>query len=428
MSNNSLYPYLNDIYSSQPSAPSVSEYNPEFNKEEMQHCFFCKKLINEDDALIKPICNHQYHLHCGMYWISTNGQNCPTCTIPKLLSSVNNESHGFSIPESGTYFRPISKNDQVEEDEQIDEGIPIDHGDNPEVTKGLEMMFGKQGKQLKSQGFVTNSRKSVSTKFNPDEHGHKEIKFTMGQRIFFHGLKLAMSSKRMLVDIEFIKEKELQMKDLIAIGISINQMYSLIGARTWDELIELGIEKEHINQFGLQKLINMYRITYNNIKDIGVDIKFLSNEIKPESIVLSGLDLNFESLIENGMDIDDIITFNYPVKEWKDFLGMRKEHLLKLDNNIHSIKGILKDFSWKFCDVIHEFGLNEKEIENLDIKPRIKKVKEPVKRRTDPIVKKPEYRVIKQKMEAATPKKTTQKKKPEIKPEVYTSRLFISNQ
>ena len=88
----------------------------------------------------------------------------------------------------------------------------------------------------------------------------------------------------------------------------------------------------------------------------------------------------------------------------------------------------MKDFSWKFCDVIHEFGLNEKEIENLDIKPRIKKVKEPVKRRTDPIVKKPEYRVIKQKMEAATPKKTTQKKKPEIKPEVYTSRLFISNQ
>lgn len=424
MSNNLLYPYLNDIYASQPSAPSVSEYNPEFNKEGMQYCFFCKRLVDEDDALIKQICNHQYHLDCGMYWISTNGQKCPNCTIPKFLASINNGQSDFSIPESGTYFMPISNNNQVEEEEQIDEGIPIDHGNNPEVTRNLEMRFGKQGKR-----FVTNSREDISKKSDQDEYSRKEIKFTMGQRIFFYGMKLAMSNnEKPVIDIDFINEKGLFMKDLITIGISVNQLYSLIGARTWDELIELGIEKEHIDKLGLQKLMNMYGIRYDHMKQIGIDVKFLSTEIKPESIILSGLGLDFESLIDNGMDIDDIINFEYPVKEWKDFLGMRKEHLFKLDNNVDAIRGILKDLSWKFCDVRSEFGLNEKEIERLKIKPRIKKVKEPIKQRTNPIVKKTENKTFVQKMEVVSTKKTTQKKRPEIRPEVYTSRLFIPNQ
>ncbi len=293
----SPYPYLT------PTAPSSNE-----------ECPMCGNSIHIDNeaVVVVPSCQHKYHANCGVDYVTNDpGDQCPICT--KKKRSV-----------------PVSRNtvEELLEDEDEDEGIPIDHGNDAEVTRRLERQFGKQGLQDDDPEDVCDAI------YWKGIYGNKSLNILQKNKLL-KDIKNPVKINKAVIDKDTLLDNDIMMEDFREIGVNILDIYFSMGIKNWDELVEFGMEKDDLlfkkgKFMPLDVLIDLYFVTYDNLSE---DLDFnMGNMIEMGMTAkeMKRLELDFNRVLELGLDKVAMIEFDIPLKEWIATLGMRAHHLKQL--------------------------------------------------------------------------------------------------
>lgn len=289
-------------------------------------CVFCKNQVESNRTPIALIpCGHVYHIDCGREWVFKPHQQCPECAT----SDVSGPS---------------------------DDGIPIDHGDNPEVTKRLEEKYGSQGKDhfmIKVESMtrtLTFSQKS------------KLMKKTINP------LKI----RKEIINMTYLRENEITIDNLLEAGLDLLDMYHAIGIKTWAELTELGVQMSHFenkngHRMPLYLASKLYNLKYEDLRNKPLDMKLsdiISMKLCPKELSMLGIEI--AELFEMGLQKSHITDFKvrcgFTLANWIE-LGFRKKHLSKLKLSVIDFQ-LAK---WNPFEVYQKFELNEYEARELNI-------------------------------------------------------------
>lgn len=171
------------------------------------------------------------------------------------------------------------------------------------------------------------------------------------------------------IDSSFIKRNGITIDTLLEAEITLEEIHSVIGIKTWSELVkDLKLTRNHLKKkrsISPAALITLYSMTYDMMsQDLGVNLEYLS-ECRYNSAQLSAIGLTIESMINNyGLNKLSFIKFGLSIEDWKARLYLRKRHLKQL--NLYG-----RDFDsmgWKSFTVISSFNLSPEETRSMGIR------------------------------------------------------------
>ncbi len=269
-------------------------------------CFFCGRPVDETKtmpiALIQT-CGHVYHVACGRDFLDReDGKECPRCVnkmgpIAAIAEEVGQEANydDHELKERLAYNLGLQ---DVNEEEHDEEYYKEEYG-----TKSLSLV--QKGKLLKG----TKNR----------------LKNTFGSKIDFNTLL----------------DNDRTMEDLLGADLNLLDMYFSLEITEWSELMELGMHKRYLSSkkgdfMPLEQLIDLYFVNYDVLRDsLGWSI---SDSIRTNftAYEMKRLGMDFEAMLKNGLEKNQMRRFGYKVSEWI-VLGMEKRHLLDLRINATDI-------------------------------------------------------------------------------------------
>lgn len=329
----SLYPKSEDLLYNIPGerSPFASLYKQETKIDINANCKFCGgKIVNFQETVIVPKCGHPYHIRCGMDWFSQHPHNCLTCPDEVIRANlVPTLPRGYY-----TERQDISNNQVPVRPKDI---IPVRKQALRPVTEPVQIQ------QQRTPDVI-------------EPTGGKGLTWT--QRCGILGTTAMMKKGKENIDVYTLTEKGITVSKLIDLGIDLTTMWTELGIKKWDDLLSLSLQIEDIPNLGLQKLSSMFSLDYHVMKaGLRLNINSLIDILQPDPLALVQLSLNFADLIEEGMTIDMMRIMNFSVFEWKEFLGMTKEHLDLIGFN----RDVMKILGWNTLEVCQCFSFDDDE-------------------------------------------------------------------
>ena len=336
-SNGSIYPVQQNFSEN----TNINSNNDNFQPKN-KSCPLCQKNIdynsgsNSQAIIYVPNCQHIYHAKCGESFISNNiGSQCPTCKNRNL------------------------KNFYEDQDDE-EEGIPIDHGDNPDLTKFLQRKYGKKQSTISEE-------EEYDEQYWRKQYGSRSLNVLQKSKIL-RNIKNPLKFPKE-IDMTILRENQTNMEDILKCGANILDIYFSMNVTQWQELVELQIDKNDLAARGgkfmqLDTLIDLYSINYNNlIDDLQMDLNDMV-EMQMSSKELERLELDFNQLINLGLTKNQLIDFHFSIQDCVNDLKMKTSHLFELGIKSSPDFMVMK---WDCNIAIRQMNMNAKDIEGLGI-------------------------------------------------------------
>lgn len=342
----------------QPSAPplaalnylvkngSMEGYQQNSRTKQRKLCQICTEDVKESTKpFTKMQCGHFYHLECGTNsgCIDPRGGRCKKCD-PDAEDEKKEE-------------------EEPERIEAEDEGIPIDHGDNSGVTRSLEERFGRQGIQEK---FEKDESDLYWEEVNEAEMEQK-YSLSLLQKSNITGIKNPLKAKelmKMTIDFNYLQDHEIHIDRLVELKMDILTLRYGLKIVTWKELMQLGLDSQHLLHFELEDVVRLYDVNHIMLlKDLDIAFSALVNSFFLDPKFLDRIGMNVDVMIDNGMNMTTMNKLHFPLAAWIK-LGFRKEHLEKLNLNKEAIQNVL---GWDLFSVNRSLSLSAKDRQKLNI-------------------------------------------------------------
>lgn len=261
-------------------------------------CLLCEELIGSSQkpfAFI-PSCNHIVHVKCGGSWLLEKDKgHCPQCNSycpPKSLMT----------PEQS--LNPFAKG-----------GVPIDRGNDPELTRLLEQTYGTSaGTSSARDGINEDSVEDISWK----------------QKYAISGFTSIMKKEEIKIDRHYLESQEKGIEHLYDAKLQLAQIYHKIGLTTWKDLIDFGFRFEMLGdeKFApVHILTGLYAVNYMKIlEDLEVGLEDLL-QAGFSAKELNELGCTVDNMLKYGLSKDIIDRSEFSFNDWYKRLGFEKKHI-----------------------------------------------------------------------------------------------------
>ena len=341
-SNGSIYPVQQNFSKNTDINSNNNNNNDDNFQPKNKSCPLCQKNIdynsgsNSQAIIYVPNCQHIYHAKCGDSFISNDiGSQCPTCKNRNLKNFYQDQDHE-------------------------EEGVPIDHGNNADLTKFLHRKYGKK------QSTISEEEK-YDEQYWRKQYGSRSLSVLQKSKIL-RNIKNPLKFPKE-IDMTILQENQTNMEDILKSGANILDIYFSMNITQWQELVDLQMHKSDLvakegKFMPLDILIDLYSIDYNNLIDnLEMDLNDMV-EMQMSSKELERLQLDFDQLINLELTKNQFKDFHFSIEDCVNDLKMETKHLFEL-----GIKSSPDFISMKWdCNIaIRQMGMNAKDIEGLGI-------------------------------------------------------------
>ena len=226
--------------------PVAAVVSPEISKNNPKMCANCggDLLLASSPVVYLPGCGHSVHMKCLQ-----KDSVCPLCNP-----------------------RDIKRRGKL---------VLLDHGNDPRYTKLLEQEYGRQG---------AATRRTL-------EDAAVELTFIQKNKLT-PGVMDPMKIKKSVIDKNHLVMNHITIDKILETGVSFVQMYYVIGLRRFNDLLELGLSKEHFQNVDLVSvatIVQLYKIDKDTLEKL--------------------LDIRLKEWLEWGYEIRDLATLGWTMDE-----------------------------------------------------------------------------------------------------------------
>jgi len=161
--------------------------------------------------------------------------------------------------------------------------------------------------------------------------------------------------KREDVKIDDFLWNSYKLEDLVHLGFS------------WEMLVDIGLRKNHLTHkngmFVPKLLAEQLGVDGSCLQDVDFTIDNLQNlECTVQELAL--FKFTMDQLFDMGLDDQNFKQFGYTVREWSQFLGLTKQHVL---DHFNFKKADFKEMGlgWGIIDLEKSLGLSKEELDEL---------------------------------------------------------------
>lgn len=332
-----LYSLTNPLYTDYTtitdSVATANDTKSDGIKEESNSCTICEYNFTSNDSFIVLPC-HKIHLKCSKKsrWL----KDC--CTSNLQVNETEN-----SEDDSTVINKVENTSNSSEYNSNNNNEAYIDYGNDLYKTRKLEEMYGHEGKE---SGFQTLLSK---LKINSDPKPQQQIKIE--KLDLFQKLALIKGTSFKKADLErpdfdfyrFLRENNKTVDQLLYSNITVDDWYKKLGLKRWEQILSLGLTKEHIidDCVSVESLMRYYPINFLVLnKSIGLSLDDIIDKY-PTALELSSMGLTAEIMIENGLNANKIHKLKFDKYEaWFSVLLLNSKLMRKINLNIGTIEAL----------------------------------------------------------------------------------------
>jgi hypothetical protein len=377
------------------SAPSAPDVSPEYEDELVnrmknissgmkQECSECKReIVYRTHTSVSVACGHSFHFACIRDHLDNDPDACRDCSMKKKDServvkraeSLKWEEQKRKVSDEADR---VEKSEQPQTQEDEDEGIPIDHGNNREITESLELRFGKQGIATDSNHYYDDEEEDDDEEIcveqeDPRPDNGNDVRISSGSELpTMLKMKILQGTdtfkpKKVEVNLDYLLSKGISLENLLSKGATMIQIRDLMGVKTVNDLLSIGVEAECFARPGfLRSLMISYSVKSEDLVSpsrFNLNLLQIAEIVKPTPQQLKELGftvdvmLNANKVGTKKLSLESMSKFDFTPRQWVDELGMTKEHLRKMSINGNSLRFL----RWKVLDVITAIKFTEEE-------------------------------------------------------------------